>query len=148
MFTRPHAIAAAMGFIGILIISRPHSEIFNKATIAAGLAALGCSGSIMPTQGLTSKWIKLSILFIMTLMQLGFGNVCVGFDFDIAGLSKTNFNWVITIEIAVLLADLCPTTVLCVASETVLSPIDFLRFQIVSMVGYVLFKQTVDQYLI
>ena len=84
----------------------------------------------------------------MTLLQLGFGNVCVGFDFDIAGLSKTNFNWVITIEIAVLLADLYPTTVLSVAPKTVLSPIDFLRFQIVAMVGYVRFNQTVDQYLI
>ena len=148
MFTRPHAIAAAMGFIGILIISRPVSEIFNKGTIAAGLAALGCSGSIMLIQGLTSKWNKLSILFIMTLMQLGFGNVCMGFDFDIAGLSKTNSNWVITIEIAVLLVDLCPTTVLSVAPKTVLSPIDFLRFPIVAVVGYVFFKQTVDQYLI
>ena len=148
MFTRPRAIAAFMGFIGILVITRPDSETLNSGTIAAGLAALGFAGSIMITKGLTSRQNTLSILFIMTAMQLVFGIVCAGYDFDVAGLSKTNFIWVITIGIAGLLAHLCLTTALSLAPTTVVSPIDFLRLPVIALVGYLLFEETVDQYLI
>ncbi|MGA0228639.1 MAG: EamA family transporter, partial [Paracoccaceae bacterium] len=55
VFTRPRAIAAILGFIGILIITRPDAETLNTGTIAAGLAALGFAGSIMLTKGLTRK---------------------------------------------------------------------------------------------
>ena len=55
MFTRPRAIAGIMGFIGILVITRPDAETLNSGTIAAGLAALGFAGSIMLTKGLTRK---------------------------------------------------------------------------------------------
>ena len=41
MFTRPRAIAGIMGFIGILVITRPDAETMNSETITAGQAALG-----------------------------------------------------------------------------------------------------------
>lgn len=148
VFTRPRVIAAIMGFIGILVITRPDAETLNSGTIAAGVAALGFASSIMLTKGLTRKQNTLSILLIMTSMQLAFGIVCAGYDFDIAGLSKTNFIWVITIGVAGLLAHLCLTTALSLAPTTVVSPIDFLRLPVIAVVGYLLFGEIVDQYLI
>lgn len=148
VFTRPRAIAAILGFTGILIITRPDAETLNTGTIAAGLAALGFAGSIMLTKGLTRKQNTLSILLIMTVMQLVFGVLCAGYDFDIAGLSKTNYIWVITIGVAGLMAHLCLTTALSLAPTTVVSPIDFLRLPVIAIVGYLLFGETVDQYLV
>ena len=81
----------------------------------------------------------------MTAMQLVFGIICAGYDFDIAGLSKTNFVWVITIGIAGLLAHLCLTTALSLAPTTL---IYVLRLPVIAEVGYLLFGETVDQYLL
>ena len=148
LLTRTRAIAAIMGFTGILLITRPNAETLNSGTIAAGLAALGFAGSIMLTKGLTRKQNTLSILFIMTAMQLIFGIVAAGYDSDIAGLNKTNFIWVIIIGVAGLMAHLCLTTALSLAPTTLVSPIDFLRLPVIAVVGYLLFEETVDQYLI
>jgi drug/metabolite transporter (DMT)-like permease len=82
------------------------------------------------------------------VMQLVFGVLCAGYDFDIAGLSKTNYIWVITIGVAGLMAHLCLTTALSLAPTTVVSPIDFLRLPVIAVVGYLLFGETVDQYLV
>ena len=65
-------------------------------------------------------------------MQLVFGIICAGYDFDIAGLSKTNFVWVITIGIAGLLAHLCLTRALSLAPTTIVSLIDFLRLPVIA----------------
>ena len=148
LLTRTRAIAAIMGFTGILVITRPVAETLNSGTIAAGLAALGFAGSIMLTKGLTRKQNTLSILFIMTAMQLIFGIVAAGYDSDIAGLNKTNFIWVIIIGVAGIMAHLCLTTALSLAPTTLVSPIDFLRLPLIAVVGYLLFGETVDQYLI
>ena len=148
MFTRPRAIAAIMEFIRILVITRPNAQTLNSGTIAAGLAALRFAGSIMLTKGLNRKQKTLSILFVMTTKQLVFRIILAGYDFDIAGLIKTNFMWVITIGIAGLLAHLCRTKALTLALTTVVSPIEFLHLPVIAVTGCLLFGETVDQYLI
>ena len=84
----------------------------------------------------------------MTAKQYVFGIICAGYDLNIAGLSKTNFIWVITIWLAGLLAHLCLTRAFSLAPTTVVSPINFLRLPVIALVGYLLFGETVDQYLI
>lgn len=83
---------------------------------------------------LTHEQNTLSILFVMTAMQLVFGIIFAGFEFDLAGFSKTNFIWVITIGIAGLMAHLCLTTALSLAPTTLVSPIDFLRLPVIAVV--------------
>ena len=136
-----------MGFIGILLITLPDAKTMNSGTITAGQAALGFTDSIMLTKGFTRKQNTLSILFIMTAMRFVFGIICESYYFDIAGLSK-KIIWVITIGIAGLLAYLCLTMALSIAPTTVVSPIDFLRLLVLAVVGYLIFGETVDQYLI
>ena len=111
-------------------------------------AALGFACLTMLTKGLTCKQNTLSILFIMTAKQFVFGIICAGYDLNIAGLSKTNFIWVITIWLAGLLAHLCLPTALTLAPTTVVSPIDFLHLPVIAVAGYLLFEETADQYFI
>ncbi len=147
-FTKPRLLGAFMGFIGILIITRPNLETINGGTTAAALAALGFAGSIMITKGLTRNHNTLSILFIMMTMQLVFGIVTSGWDFEIAPLTAENFFWVFAIGIAGLLAHLCLTKALSLAPATVISPVDFLRLPVIAIVGYLLFDEAIDQFLI
>ena len=71
--TRVRAIAAVIGFSGILIVARPGAETINAGTLAAAAAALGCAGSILATKRLTRTETLTCILFWMTLTQIVFG---------------------------------------------------------------------------
>ena len=146
-FTKSRALAAVLGFIGILIITRPAPDTLNIGIIAAALAAVGFAGSIMTTKKLTQTADTLTILFFMTLIQLIFGLICAGIDGDINFISTKNLPWVFAIAIAGLLAHLCLTRALTLAPATIVAPIDFLRLPVIAIVGFYIFGETVDEYL-
>ena len=146
-FTKPRAFAAIMGFVGILLITRPNPEIINLGIIAAGLAALGFAGSIMITKILTQQQNTLTILFVMTVSQLVFAIIFSGYDLDIAYVTGTKILWLLAIGIAGLMAHLCMTKALSLAPASVVAPIDFLRLPVIAVVGYMLFNETVDSFL-
>ncbi len=147
-FTKPFLLTAFMGFIGILIITRPNLETLNGGTTAAALAALSFAESIMISKGLTHNHNTLSILFIMMTMQLVFGIITSGWDFEIAPFTAENFFWVFAIGITGLLAHLSLTEALSLAPAPVVSPVDFLRLPVIAIVGYLLFDEAIDQFLI
>ena len=65
--TRVRAIAAVIGFSGILIVARPGAETINAGTLAAAAAALGFAGSILATKRLTRTETLTCILFWMKI---------------------------------------------------------------------------------
>lgn len=136
-----------LGFIGILIITRPAPDTLNIGIIAAAVAAVGFAGSIMTTKKLTQTADTLTILFFMTLIKLIFGLICAGIDGDINFISTKNLPWVFSIAIAGLLAHLCLTRALTLAPATIVAPIDFLRLPVIAIVGFHIFGETVDEYL-
>ena len=145
-FTKPRVIAAVLGFGGILIITRPAPDSLNFGLVAAALSAIGFAGSIMFTKTLTGRTNTLSILFFMTVIQLGFGILCAGYDGDIEMVSWSALPWVVAIGLAGLLAHLSLTTALTLAPATVVTPIDFLRLPVIAYVGFALFGETIDIY--
>lgn len=147
IFTKSRALAAVLGFTGILIITRPALDTLNIGIIAATVAAIGFAGSMMTTKKLTQKASTLTILFFMTLMQLIFGLICAGIDGDISSVSAINLPWVFAIALAGLLAHLCLTRALALAPATLVAPIDFLRLPVIAIVGFYVFGETVDQYM-
>ena len=147
IFTKSRALAAVLGFTGILIITRPAPDTLNIGIIAATVAAIGFAGSMMITKKLTQKADILTILFFMTLMQLIFGLICAGIDGDISSVSAINLPWVFAIALAGLLAHLCLTRALALAPATLVAPIDFLRLPVIAIVGFYVFGETVDQYM-
>jgi drug/metabolite transporter (DMT)-like permease len=142
--TKVRALAAIIGFSGILIVARPSPETLNAGTLAAAAAAIGFAGSILATKRLTRTETLTCILFWMTGTQIVFGLICAGFDGDIALPSAASLPWLFLIGCAGLMAHLCLTTALSIAPATVITPVDFLRLPLIAVIGLMVYGESVD----
>ncbi|SMX50843.1 DMT family transporter [Maliponia aquimaris] len=141
----PNRIAAAvLGFVGILIVTRPSPDTLEFGQLTAALAAIGFAGSAVYTRLLTRTERITCILFWLTVMQATFGLICAGFDGDIALPAATSLPWVALISIAGLVAHFCLTTALSLAPATVVMPIDFARLPVIALVGVALYAEALD----
>ncbi|APZ54756.1 DMT family transporter [Salipiger abyssi] len=144
--TPSRALAAAMGFVGVLIVARPTPETINAGLICAALAAVGFAGSAVYTRRLTRSVSIGCILFWLAVTQSVFGLICAGFDGDIALPAATSWPWVLLIAVAGLVAHFCLTTALSLAPAPVVMPIDFTRLPVVALVGMALYGEALDPY--
>ncbi len=144
--TWSRAGAAAVGFLGILVVARPSPETINIGLICAAGAAIGFAGSAVFTRRLTRSVSITCILFWLTVMQAVFGLICAGFDGDIALPAAQSWPWVTVIACAGLVAHFCLTTALSLAPATVVMPIDFTRLPIIALVGMALYAEPLDPF--
>ena len=142
--TPMRALAALLGFAGILIVARPGVGSFHFGLVAAALAAIGFAFSIMLTKRLTRSASITCILFYLTTMQAAFGILFAGFDLDIALPSAASVPWLVLIGCAGLLAHFCLTTALSIAPATVVVPIDFVRLPAIAVVGTLFYNEPFD----
>ena len=142
--TPVRAIAAAMGFAGILIVARPDMQGINTGIIAAASCAIFFALTIMLTKRLTRAEGITSILFWLTAMQLVFGLVTAGYDGDIALPDWQTGPWVAVIGCAGLMAHFCLTNALSIAPATVVVPIDFFRLPAIAVVGMLVYGEVID----
>jgi drug/metabolite transporter (DMT)-like permease len=142
--TRMRVVAAIMGFIGILMVTRPTGETINAGVIMAALSAIAFAGSAIFTKRLTRTETITCILFYLTVMQACFGVVCAGYDGDIAVPSLHSLPWLILIGFAGLLAHFCLTTALSLAPATVVMPVDFVRLPVIAGVGMLVYGEVLD----
>lgn len=142
--TTIRAIAAVMGFAGILIVARPDMDGINTGVIAAAACAIFFALSIMITKRLTRHETITSILFWLTTMQLVFGIAMAGYDGDIALPDLVTAPWLILIGLAGLLAHFCLTKALSIAPATVVVPIDFIRLPTIAIIGMLVYGEALD----
>lgn len=142
------AVAALLGFLGILIVARPGMTPINIGLVCAALCAIGFAFSAIFTSKLTRTQSITCILFYLTAMQAIFGLVCAGIDGDIALPTMATLPWVLLIGLAGLTAHFCLTTALSLAPATVVMPIDFTRLPIIAVVGFILYSEAVDIWVI
>jgi len=146
--TRVRALAALIGFSGILMVTRPSAEMINAGTLAAAAAAIGFAGSILATKRLTRTESLSCILFWMTGTQIVFGLICAGIDGDIALPSPASLPWLIVIGCAGLMAHVCLTTALSIAPATVITPVDFLRLPLIAVIGLLVYGERIDAWVL
>lgn len=142
--TRARALAVALGFAGILIMTRPGLTALSPGVVSAALAAIGFAGSAVFTRRLTRTEATISILFWLTLMQAVFGLVCAGYDGDIAWPSRAALPLVAVIALGGLIAHLCLTQALSLAPATVVIPMDFARLPLIALIGLLLYHERLD----
>ncbi len=142
--TRVRALAATLGFIGILIVARPSPETINAGTLAAATSAIGFAGTMMFTKKLTRRTTLASILLYLTVTQSLFGVAFAGFDGDIALPSADSVPWLVAIGICGLLAHFCITSALAIAPATVVVPIDFTRLPVIAVIGALFYQEPID----
>lgn len=142
--TLTRALAAIMGFIGILLVARPDMAGINAGVVTAAGSAIFFALSIMFTKRLTRTQSITCILFYLTTMQLVFGVVAAGYDGDIALPSAEGVKLVVLIGAAGLFAHFCLTTALSLAPATVVVPIDFVRLPAIAVIGMILYGEALD----
>ncbi len=138
------AIAAIMGFIGILIVARPSIEGINAGVITAASSAIFFALTIMFTKRLTRTQTITGILFYLTTMQLVFGVIAAGYDGDIALPDAASLPLLALIGACGLLAHFCLTNALSIAPATVVVPIDFVRLPVIAVLGMLLYQEALD----
>ncbi len=146
--TRTRGIAAAVGFVGILIVTRPTPDTVHPGQLAAALAAIGFAGSAVFTRRLTRTESTVCILFWLTLMQAVFGLICAGIDGDIAFPPAAAWPWVALIGLAGVTAHYCLTSALALAPASVVMPIDFARLPVIALVGVILYAEPLDPFVL
>ena len=142
--TPMRALAAALGFAGILIVARPDMAGINTGVITAASCAIFFAITIMLTKRLTRHEEIVSILFWLTGMQLIMGLITAGYDGDIALPDATTGPWVALIGCAGLMAHYCLTKALSLAPATVVVPIDFVRLPTIAVVGMLVYGEAID----
>jgi drug/metabolite transporter (DMT)-like permease len=142
--TRTRLIASFVGFIGILIVTRPWASGISPGIVTAALAAIGFAGSAVYTRLLTRTETILCILFWLTVMQAVFGIICAGYDGDIATPSAQSLPWIVLIGFAGLVAHFCLTKALSLAPAAVVTPIDFARLPVIAIVGSLLYGESIQ----
>lgn len=135
------ALAAALGFAGVMIVTQPGQTAISTGTIAAATAAIGFALTAIFTRRLTRTQTITCILFWLTIMQAVFGLVAAGFDGDIALPSAASVPWLILIGCAGLLAHFCLTTALSLAPASIVMPIDFIRLPVIAIVAAQVYRE-------
>jgi drug/metabolite transporter (DMT)-like permease len=137
-------IAAALGFFGILVVARPDFSDVNPAIIAAAFCAMGFAGATLATKILTRTETITAILFWLTVLQAVFGVICAGYDGVIDVPRGGEWLWVVIIGICGLCAHFCITTALQLAPATIVTPFEFLRLPLITVVGVILYGEALE----
>ncbi len=146
--THVGVIAALIGFVGVLVVTRPGSAPLSPGLIAAALCGVCFAFSAIFTRKLTRTQTITCILFYLTTMQAIFGLVCAGFDGDIALPNAVTLPWLILIGCAGLFAHFCLTTALSLAPASVVMPIDFVRLPAIAVVGALVYGEIIDPFIL
>ncbi|WP_054303547.1 DMT family transporter [Gemmobacter sp. LW-1] len=146
--TLVRALAAGLGFAGALIVARPDFGALNPGVVAAAASAIGFAGSVIMTKQLTRNESLVSILFWLTLMQTGLGLAAAGMDGQIALPTQATLPWLVLIGACGVIAHLCLTKALSLASASVVVPVDFARLPIIALVGMALYHEALDAWVL
>jgi drug/metabolite transporter (DMT)-like permease len=142
--TPTRILVAIMGFVGVLIVTRPWAQALGPGILPAALAAVGFAGSAVFTKLLTRTETITCILFWLTVMQAALGLAAAGWDGDLALPTLRATPWVLVIGVAGLVAHWCLTKALSLAPATVVVPIDFTRLPIIAVVAMVLYHEPLE----
>lgn len=142
--TRRKLIAAALGFVGVLIVARPDFGHVDLGVIAAAAAAFFFASTTLMTKALTRGEPILSILFWLTLMQAVFGTVAMTAFGSVTLPTLTTLPWLILIGISGITAHFSLTTALSLAPASTVVPVDFARLPIIAVVGALFYAEPIE----
>lgn len=142
--TATRALAALMGFVGILIVARPDIGNLNLGLLAAAGSAVFFALTNVLTKRLTRTQSITSILFYLTTLQLVFGLLTAGYDGDIALPDTASLPLLALVGVCGLLAHYCLTNALSLAPATVVVPIDFVRLPVIAVIGMAAYGEALD----
>jgi len=142
--TKVRAIAALLGFIGILIVARPGTVGLSAGTIAAGSCAIFFALTFILTKRLTRDQTITAIMFYLTAMQLVLGALATFYDGAVVWPTLSSLPLLVLVGVCGLLAHFCITNALKIAPATIVAPIDFARLPLVAILAMLVYNEALD----
>ena len=146
--TKSRLAAAALGFAGILLATRPDVTALHPGVLA-GLGAAVCFAAVgILTKRLTRGTPVIGILFWLTLMQFFFGLITAGADGAITWPTTQTLPWLALIGLSGVVAHLSLTTALSLAPASYVMPVDFLRLPLIAAIGALAYGEPLDPWVL
>lgn len=142
------ALAAGLGFAGVLVVARPDMTRIDPGVLAALASAICFAFNIIFTKRLTRLGSILNIMVWLSAFQLVIGAVVVAFSGGLALPGTASLPWLVIIGLGALTAHFSLTKALSVAPASFVMPIDFVRLPLIAIVGVVLYQEALDLFLI
>lgn len=144
--TRARFAAICLGFAGVLLILRPGAAVVHPAAVAVLLGAVAFGLSITLTKRLAARDAPMAILFYMALIQLPLALLPAAANWVNPALRL--WPWLIAVGLTSLTAHYCMVRALAVADATVVIPMDFLRLPLISLLGFLLYNERIEWFLL
>ena len=146
--TAPRLISALLGFIGILIVTRPDMANLNIGVLAAAGAAICFAATNIATKRLTRGQSIITIMFWLTLMQFCFGLIATFYDGQVSWPTQATLPWLVLIGFCGVVAHYSLTSALSLAPASYVVPIDFLRLPLIAAVGALAYAEPLDPFVL
>ena len=145
--TRSRMGVVVLGLIGVLVILRPGIAGFHPAALLVLGAAFGYAITMISTKELTNTSSTFSIVFWMGVIQ---------FPLAVAGSHLAVFQHVTASEVLPMLgvaiagtaAHYCLSNAFRAGDATLVVPLDFLRIPLIAVVGWALYGESLDVFVL
>lgn len=140
--TRFRVLSLAMGMIGVLVMVRPgFNEIHPAIFVVLASAVLFALANVL-TKKLVVRDSPLSIIFWMTAMHLVMSAAPAALNWTPPTLA--DLPWVLAMAVVSITAHFCLSKAFAQADAMVVAPLDFLRLPLAAVVGWVLYQEGLD----
>lgn len=140
---RRKLLSIGIGFIGVLIVSRPGLIAFETGHFAILAAALGFAMSVILTRRLSRSESTLCILFWMSLSQMLMG-AALAAPGGISLFSLSLAPYIAIVGICGITAQYCLTSALHAAPATVVGPMEFGRLPLIAVIGVLMYGEPLE----
>jgi drug/metabolite transporter (DMT)-like permease len=141
--TPSRAGAVVLGFAGVLIILRPGLAAFHYASLLVMGAALLYAVSMINTKQLTRTESAFAIVFWMNVMQFPMSLAGSALDFPLR-FTSSDILPILGVGISGVTSHYCLTNAFRAGDASVVVPLDFLRLPMIAAVGWWLYAETLD----
>lgn len=138
------ALAALIGFAGILIVARPGMTPIDLGMLMAAASAIFFGLTFIFTKKLTKRQSVTGIMFYLTLLQLFFGVIAAGYDGAIALPTTTSAPMLVVVGLCGLMAHFCIANALNIAPAAVVAPFDFARLPVIAIIAMLVYGEALD----
>ncbi len=136
-----------LGIIGVLVILRPGIADINPAVFLVLAAAFGFAIVMITTKKLTATESTFAIIFWMSVIQLPIsliGSALAGNPGAFLHLNASAILPLLGVGIAGTSSHYCLTNAFRAGDATVVVPLDFMRIPLIAVVGWALYGESLD----
>jgi len=138
--TRARLVAAALGFVGVLIVAQPGVAPLGPGHAAGLLSALCFAMNLVYTRKIMAFDGVLCVLFWMTLSQ-GAMSLALALPGGVPAPSAAVTPWLVVVGVTGLSAHYALTSALSHAPASIVAPMEFLRLPVVAVLGALVYGE-------